>query len=83
MTPERERAIDLIKFLALLADEPLRSDYLGWAARLEENPDALFHPSELEMLRHRALIELGRLQAAVVQDEPLPGLEPAEIGEPA
>jgi hypothetical protein len=67
---ERERAIELIRFLALLEPD-LCSDYLGWAARLMD-PAEPFDQSELDVLRHSSLIRLGELQAAVVQDEPLP-----------
>jgi hypothetical protein len=70
----RERGVELIRFLALLADDPrLRCDYLGWAARLRRDPDERLHPSELELLRHPCHDRLTELQAAVVQDEPLPG----------
>jgi hypothetical protein len=66
----RERAIEMIRFLALLNPDT-RSDYLAWAARLA-SPSEPFEPSELEVLRHACQDELTRLQAAVVQDEPLP-----------
>jgi hypothetical protein len=69
--PARVRAIELIRLLAAL-DPAARSDYLAWATRLE-NPGEPFHPSELEVLRHSAHDQLTRLQAAVAQDEPLPG----------
>jgi hypothetical protein len=67
LAAERERAIELIRFLALL-DPDLRGDYLAWATRLAV-PSEPFHPSEIAVLRHSCLIELGRLQAAVVQDD--------------
>jgi hypothetical protein len=69
----RERAIELIRFLALLADEPLRSEYLGWATRLEDS-DEPFDSSQLEVLRHACHDRLTELEAAVAQDEPLPGV---------
>jgi hypothetical protein len=55
-----------------LLDPDLRADYLGWAERLAR-ADEPFHPFELDALRHSCHDELTRLQAAVAQDEPLPG----------
>jgi hypothetical protein len=66
----RERAIELIEFLALLNPES-RADYLGWAARLHK-PTEPFQSFELEILRHSCHDRLTELAAAVVQDEPLP-----------
>ena len=60
--PARARAIELIRLLALL-DADLRSDYLAWAARLE-NPAEPFDPSELEVLRHSCHDYLTRLAAS-------------------
>jgi hypothetical protein len=75
LTAERERAIELIRFLAWLVDDPaVRADHLAWAERLTD-PAELFDPSELEVLRHVCHDELTRLQAAVAQDEPPPGAE--------
>jgi hypothetical protein len=69
----RERAIELIEFLALL-DPGTRSDHLAWAARVAD-PAEPFDRSELEVLRHACQDRLTWLQAAVVQDEPLPRAE--------
>jgi hypothetical protein len=75
-TAERERAIELIRFLAWLSDDPeLRADHLAWAERLTD-PAEPFDRSELEVLRHVCHDGPTRLQAAVLQDilqdEPLP-----------
>lgn len=63
----------MIEFLALL-DPDTRSDHLAWAARLADLAEPIDR-SELEIVRHACQDRLTWLQAAVVQDEPLPRAE--------
>jgi hypothetical protein len=73
---QRERAIEFVRFLAWLTDDPLlRADYLGWADRLTNPTEPL---EDLETLRHACFDALARLQSAVVQDEPLPHADAGE-----
>ena len=69
MDDERHRAVELIRFLAWLEDDPeSREDRLAWAARVRDGDPV----EPLELLRHVAHDRLKELQAAVAQDEPLP-----------